>query len=43
VLQRHIDPLVYRAYNEGTLTEANLEDQKVVVGLEGDAISVRLA
>jgi hypothetical protein len=42
VLQRHIDPLVYRAYNEGTLTEANLEDQKVVVGLESGAISVRL-
>lgn len=43
VLQRHIDPLVYRAYNEGTLTEANLEEQQVVVSLQEDAVSVRLA
>jgi ATP-dependent Clp protease ATP-binding subunit ClpA len=42
VLQRHIDPVVYRAYNSGTLTENNLEEHKVVVSLEGDAVSVRL-
>lgn len=42
VLQRHIDPVVYRAYNEGTLTEANLEEQQVVVSLENDAVSVQL-
>jgi hypothetical protein len=43
VLQRHIDPVIYQAYNKGTLTEANLEERQVVVSLEGDAVSVQLA
>jgi hypothetical protein len=43
VLQRYIDPVVYRAYNEGTLTEENLEQRQVTVSLTGDAISVKLA
>ncbi len=42
VLQRYIDPLVYRAYNEGALTEDNLEAHQVVVGLDGDSVNVRL-
>jgi ATP-dependent Clp protease ATP-binding subunit ClpA len=43
VLQQYIDPVVYRAYNEGTLTEENLEERQVTVSLTGDAISVKLA
>jgi ATP-dependent Clp protease ATP-binding subunit ClpA len=42
VLQRHVDPVVYRAYNEGTLSEENLEAQQVVVRPEGDGIGVEL-
>jgi hypothetical protein len=42
VLQRYIDPVVYRAYNEGTLTEDNLEEQKVLVRFEHDAVQVQL-
>ncbi len=41
-LQRHIDPVVYRAFNEGTLTEDNLESRKVVISLEADAVNVQL-
>lgn len=43
VLQQYIDPVVYRAYNEGTLTEENLEERQVTVSFTGDAISVKLA
>ena len=43
VLQRHIDPVVYRAYNQGALTEANMDQQQVVVGLKAEDISVRVA
>jgi hypothetical protein len=42
VLQRHIDAVVYRAYNEGTLTEDNLKEHQITVSLEGDAVNVRL-
>jgi hypothetical protein len=42
VLQRHIDAVVYRAYNEGALTEDNLQEQQIIVSLEGDAVNVRL-
>jgi hypothetical protein len=42
VLQRYIDPAVYRAYNEGTLTEDNLSEHRVLVSLEADEVSVRL-
>jgi len=42
VLQRHIDPLVYRAYNAGTLTEADLDTQHIIVGLEQGQIKARL-
>lgn len=42
VLQRHIDPVVYRAYNEGELSEDALEGIRVSVSLEGEALSVRL-
>jgi hypothetical protein len=42
VLQRHIDPVVYSAYNEGTLTEDNLEERTVIVSLDGNIPSVRL-
>jgi len=42
VLQRTIDPVVYRAYNEGRLTEANLGEHRVIVGLDKAAISVRV-
>ena len=43
VLQRYVDPVVYRAYNEGALSEENLEEQQVVVGMEGDGVRVGLA
>lgn len=43
VLQRYIDPVVYRAYNEGELTEESLDKRQVVVELEGEAVTVRLA
>jgi ATP-dependent Clp protease ATP-binding subunit ClpA len=42
VLQRHVDPVVYRAYNEGTLSEANLDEHTVMVRSEADALTVRL-
>lgn len=42
VLQRYIDPVVYRAYNDGALTEDNLEERTVTVRSDGDAISVRV-
>ncbi len=42
VLQHHIDPLVYRAYNAGTLTEADLDTQHVVVRLEKGQIKAQL-
>ena len=42
VLQRYIDPVVYRAYNEGTLTEDNLNEHTVLVSLEAGGVSVRL-
>ncbi len=43
VLQRYVDAVVYRAFNEGALSEENLGEQQVVVGLEGDGVSVGLA
>jgi ATP-dependent Clp protease ATP-binding subunit ClpA len=42
VLQRYIDPVVYQAYNEGMLTEANLKEHHVIVGLEKATVSVRV-
>jgi ATP-dependent Clp protease ATP-binding subunit ClpA len=42
VLQHHIDPLVYRAYNAGTLTEADLDTHHVVVGFDKGQIKARL-
>lgn len=43
VLQRYVDPVVYRAYNEGALSEENMEEQQVVVSAKGEAIRVQLA
>jgi ATP-dependent Clp protease ATP-binding subunit ClpA len=42
VLQRYIDPVVYRAYNDGALTEENLTEHTVLVSLEAGKVSVRL-
>lgn len=42
VLQRHIDPVVYRAFNEGVLNEENLDQHTVMVNPEADSVSVRL-
>ncbi len=42
VLQRHIDPVVYRAYNQGELSEENLDEVQVSVSLEGERVDVRL-
>jgi ATP-dependent Clp protease ATP-binding subunit ClpA len=42
VLQRYIDPVVYRAYNEGNLTEDNLDERLVSVSAAGNAVQVRL-
>jgi ATP-dependent Clp protease ATP-binding subunit ClpA len=43
VLQRHIDPVVYRAYNQGTLTEGDLDQHRIIVDLDADEISVQVA
>ncbi|GEM_PF-1116029 len=40
-LQHHIDPVVYKAYIEGTLTEENIEQARVLVTLEGEQLKVR--
>lgn len=42
-LQRHIDPVVYKAYIEGALTEDNIEQARVLVALEGEQLKVNLA
>jgi hypothetical protein len=42
VLQQYIDPVVYRAYNEGTLTEANLHEHQVIVAFADDIVNVQL-
>jgi hypothetical protein len=42
VLQRHIDPVVYRAYNEGELREETLDEVQVSVSLEGEQVDVQL-
>jgi hypothetical protein len=42
VLQRSIDPVVYRAYHEGTLTEDNLDEHRVLVASEGGKVVVRV-
>jgi hypothetical protein len=42
VLQRYIDPVVYRAYNAGNLTEDNLDAHTVMVRAEADAVHVTL-
>lgn len=42
-LQRHIDPVVYKAYIEGALTEDNIEKARVLVALEGEQLKVNLA
>jgi hypothetical protein len=41
-LQHHIDPVVYKAYIEGTLTEENIEKARVLVVLEGEQLKVKL-
>ena len=41
-LQRHIDPVVYRAYNEGVLTEDNLAQHQVVVSHDGQGVKIEL-
>jgi hypothetical protein len=43
VLQRHVDPVVYRAYNEGILTEDNLPQHQVMVRPDGPGVDVELA
>jgi len=42
VLQRHIDPVVYRAYNEGELTEETIKETQVSVSLKRKKVSARL-
>ncbi|RMF26667.1 MAG: hypothetical protein D6759_19230, partial [Chloroflexi bacterium] len=42
VLQRYIDPVVYRAYNAGQLTEENLEATQIVIALQDGKVQVRL-
>ena len=42
-LQRHIDPVVYKAYIEGALTEDNIEKARGLVALEGEQLKVNLA
>jgi ATP-dependent Clp protease ATP-binding subunit ClpA len=42
VLQHHIDPVVYRAYNKGSLTEENLDQQSVLVQVREDKVDVQL-
>ncbi|MBC8265211.1 MAG: hypothetical protein H8E47_13940 [Anaerolineales bacterium] len=40
-LQHHIDPVVYKAYIEGALTEENIETARVLVTLEGEQLKVK--
>lgn len=42
VLQRHIDPVVYRAYVEGRLTEEDLKMTEVVVAWSNGGVQVAL-
>jgi ATP-dependent Clp protease ATP-binding subunit ClpA len=43
VLQRHVDPVVYRAYNDGALSEGNLQGQRIVVSPGEGGVRVELA
>jgi hypothetical protein len=42
VLQRHVDPVVYRAYNEGALSEGNLQEQQIVISPGEGGVRVEL-
>ncbi len=42
VLQRHVDPVVYRAYNEGALSEENLQEQQIVISPREGGVQVEL-
>jgi hypothetical protein len=42
VLQRYVDPVVYRAFNTGHLTEDNLDQHQVRVGLSEGQVTVNL-
>jgi hypothetical protein len=42
VLQRHIDSVIYRAYNKGALTDDNLEGHQVMVHEEDQGVSVKV-
>ena len=42
ILQRYIDPVVYRAYHEDALTEDNLDEHRVIVSSEHAEIVVRV-
>jgi hypothetical protein len=42
VLQRYVDPVVYRAFNDGALTEENLDEHTVDVSLSPKGVAVRI-